>query len=339
MMSAAVFLMCSCLGADHPVLWGVTGHPGAQEGYREVPVAEQLNLLAELGATWYRCDWSEGSLESGRAEFEQLLNEAARHGMHLLPILFPTVGATSDAAPQAIREAAFRFGRTIAERYRGRITHYELANERDNFAMIHKGEVDRAGKVWEWGDPNGDQPEHFEEGRYQKVKAEIIGLQEGIKAGDPAARTIVNSGGWLHYGFFERLVREDHVAFDILGWHWYSDMGELGRAHVGVEVNEILRGFGKPIWVTELNRRGGNLGGTDKEQCDYLAQSAHRAMTLPGIEAFFVYELLDEPYFGPDNPESYYGLVRLDRKDPPRWHIGDKKPAFDTLRRIFTGTR
>lgn len=335
----ALLAACACAGTEHPILWGVTGHPNAQEGYREVPIAAQLDLVKELGATWYRCDCSEGSFESGRADFEALLDEAGKRGLHILPILFPNVGATSEAAPDVIREAAFRFGRRIAERYRGRVTHYELANERDSFALIHKGERDRAGKPWEWGDPNGDKAEQYEEGRYQKVKAEIIGLHEGIQAGDPAARTIVNSGGWLHYGFFERLIREDKVAFDILGWHWYSEMGELLRAHTGTNLHEILRGFGKPIWVTELNRRGGSLGGNAQAQSGYLFQSAQRAAALPGVEALFIYELFDEPYFGAENPESHYGLVELTQGDNPRWRIGARKEAFLTLQRLFTGGR
>ncbi len=46
----------------------------------------------------------------------------------------------------------------------------------------------------------------------------------------------------------------------------------------------------------------------------------------------FVYELLDEPYFGPDNPESHYGLVELLRGSDGCWQVGRRKPAFGALR-------
>jgi hypothetical protein len=50
----------------------------------------------------------------------------------------------------------------------------------------------------------------------------------------------------------------------------------------------------------------------------------------------FVYELFDEPYFGPDNGESHYGLIRLVRNAHGRWTPGEPKPAFAVLREAYS---
>lgn len=321
--------------APKPFHWGVNGHPHVQEGYRQVPISTQLDLVAKLGARWYRCDWSQGSLEKEPALYDNLVREAARRRLHILPVIFPSVSCRSEAEPAQIKAAAFEFARALVKRYGGKITHWELDNELDNFSMVRKGEKCRSGLAWEWGDPDGDKPDHYEEARYQKVRAELAGLYEGVKAADPDAMTIIDSAGWLHYGFFERLVREDKVSFDLLGWHWYSEMGDMTKVRGSFNVLEHLKGYGKPIWVTEVNRRGGSQGGQEHEQAASLEQIARQLRPYPGVEAFFAYELLDEPYFGADNPESYYGLVEIVRGPDGRWRVSREKEAFGALRALI----
>lgn len=221
----------------------------------------------------------------------------------------------------------------MAERYKGRITHWELNNELDDYAMIHKGERCRSGRLWEWGDDaEGSNPDDFNEERYQKAKAEILGLHAGVKAGDPDALTIVDTAGYLHYGFIERLVMEDHVPFDILSWHWYSECGEITNAQGRVNLVEYLKRFNKPLWITEINRRDGGKHGKEQEQADYVGSTARQFRANPGIGAFFVYELLDEPYFGADG-ESDYGLVAVVAKSGPEtWQVSRRKLAFDAFK-------
>ena len=333
LLPLVLLLACrGALGAPGPFPWGVSGHPHVQEGYRDVPVTTQLDLVAELGMGWYRCDWPQSLLEQRPEALDELVSEAARRGLHILPVMFPTTSCRADAPPEEVRAAAFAFARALAQRYRGRLTHYELDNELDVFAMVRKGETTPGGTLWEWGDPDGDSRDHYEETRYQRVRAELTGLHEGIRAGDPEALTIVNSAGWLHTGFFVRLVREDRVPCDLLGWHWYSEMGDMRRVRGELDLIERLNGFGKPLWITEINRRGGSMGGAEAQQAAYLAGLAQAVRTYSGVEACFAYELLDEPYFGPDNPESHYGLVELLRGPEGRWTTGRKKPAFGALR-------
>jgi hypothetical protein len=335
----ALSMWTTVAAAGEPFQWGVNGHPVSQVGYLQVPLAVQLDLVSELGAGWYRTDWDAARLPSDMARDDELVAQAERRKIRLLPVIFSPVGRKKGAAPEEIRAAAAAFAKEVAGRYKGRITHWELSNELDIYAMIRKGEKTRSGQVWQWGSPAGNRPEDYEETRYQQAKAEIQGLYEGVKAADPAAMTIVDTGGWLHYGFTDRLITEDHVPFDILSWHWYSEMGEMTNVQGKLNLVELLKRYGKPLWITEINRRGGSSGGKEKEQAQYVARAAARLRGNPAIGALFIYELLDEPYFGANNPESYYGLVEIARGDDNRWRFQRKKEAFDAFRAAIAGSR
>jgi hypothetical protein len=315
--------------------WGVNGHPNIQVGYCDIPITVQLDMVKAAGMTWYRSDWGENVIRKDPKSFDKLVYEAKLRGIQILPILIPSKGCRSDAAPEEIQKSSEDFARWAATRYKGKITHWELSNELDIFAMIRKGETDRNSKVWEWGDGDGNVPEQFEEVRYAKVRAELRGLNKGVKSVNPKALTIIDCAGWLHYGFFERLVNEDKVHFDILGWHWYSEMGDMTKVKGNFNVLEKLKSYGKPIWITEIDRRGGSMGGNEAEQASYMTGVAKQMMSYPGVKALFVYELFDEPYFGADNPESHFGMIETVMGDDGKWKPGKKKPVFDAMRKII----
>ena len=315
-----------------PFHWGINGHSVSQDAYWKVPIATQLDLVAELGARWYRFDLSAGAFHGNTDRVDALLAGAEQRKLRLLPVLIAEPDARSkDATPAQIRAAAAAYAKEVVGRYKGRISHWELNNELDAFAMIRKGETTRSGKLWTWGDAEGSDPDTFDEGRYQKAKAEIIGLHEGVKAADPHAQTIVDTAGWLHYGFIERLVNEDRVPFDILAWHWYSECGDITNVQGKFNLVEFLKRYHRPLWITEINRRDGSKHGKEQEQADYVGRTAAQLRVNPGIAAFFVYELLDEPYFGTDG-ESDYGLVTVAKDGTGKWRVSRKKPAFDAFK-------
>jgi hypothetical protein len=315
--------------------WGVNGHPFSQTGYFDVPLEAQVRLVAETGATWYRVDVSTEDFAASTARLDELLGIAARHGVALLPILVSSTGARSRAAtPEQIRASAFSFGRLIAGRYKGRITHWELDNELDDYALVRKGDTTRKGVKWQWGEPDGSSPDDYEEGRYQRAKAEILGLGDGVRAADPGSVTIVDTAGWLHYGFIERLSAQDHVPFDILSWHWYSEMGDISNVQGRLDLVAYLRRYGKPLWLTEIGRRGGSAGGKDQEVADFMSRDVARLAANPGIGGIFLYELLDEPYFG-ESGESHYGLVNVGQGEGGKWIVTGKKAAFGALESVI----
>ena len=328
----AVAACCAHLQAAEPFHWGVNGHPVSQEAYWQVPIATQLELVAESGATWYRFDLSTEAFHGNTDRVDALLAGAERRHLRLLPVLFAEPGARdAQATPSQIRAAAAAFAKEVVGRYKGRITHWELNNELDAYAMIRKGEKSRSGKLWQWGDAEGSDSDTYNEGRYQKAKAEILGLHEGVKAADPQAQTIVDTAGWLHYGFIERLVQEDHVPFDILAWHWYSECGDITRVQGKRNLVEYLKRYRTPLWLTEINRRDGSQHGKDQQQAAYVGQTATQLRTNPGIAAYFIYELLDEPYFGVSG-ESNYGLVEVAKDGAGKWQVSRRKPAFEACK-------
>jgi hypothetical protein len=322
-----------------PFAWGINGHPVAQEGYFQVPIARQLDLVHELGAGWYRTDWGAEAFHRNTARFDELLAEAERQKIRLLPVIFAPNGRSRDATPEEIRAAARAFAREVAGRYKGRITHWELGNELDNYAMVRKGEETPSGKLWQWGDPDGSSRDNYEESRYQRAKAEIMGLYEGVKAADPTALTMVDTGGWLHYGFTDRLLHEDHVPFDILAWHWYSGMGDMTKVQGKFDLLARLAGYGKPLWITEINRNDGSMDGQEKEQAEYVGRAATQLHSNPAIAALFIYELLDEPYFGQKNAEAHYGLVKIVRNKKNMWQVERNKEAFEVLKAVIAADR
>jgi hypothetical protein len=335
LLFAALSTLAAAAADGEKFAWGVNGHPLSQSGYFDIALSRQADLVAELGAGWYRVDLGEGAFAAGTARFDELLTIAEGRRLRLLPVLLPA-GADPKAPPEAVRAAAAAYGRLVAGRYKGRISHWELGNELDAVALLHRGDTTRAGATWRWGDPDGSRPEDYEEGRYRRARAEIEGLAEGVKAADPGALTVVGTAGWLHYGFIERLAGEDRVPFDILAWHWYSEMGDMTRVKGRLDLVAYLARFGKPLWLTEINRRDGSRGGREREEADFISVSVARLRAHPGVRGVFIYELLDEPYFGASG-ESAYGLVGLARGPEGRWAVGRPKPAFLALQSLIAG--
>lgn len=333
-----MFGMSQALAAE-PFHWGINGHPLTQPPYINIPIATQLDLVSELGVGWYRFDVPAGILNSpeGLARFDDLVKEAETRKIQLLPVLFSTPGPGSKGVtPEQIHAAAFAIAKGIVRRYKNEISHWELNNELDIYAMIQKGEILRSGKLWNLGSPGGSDPEAYEEGRYQNAKADILGLYEGVKAADPKALTIVNTGGWIHYGFIERLVNEDHVPFDILSWHWYSEMGDITKVKGSLNLVEYLKRYHKPLWITETNLRDGNH--KEKEQAEYMTKDVAKMGANAGIQGLFIYELLDEPYFGENNGESHFGLVAVTKDRQGKWQVSRRKPAFEAYQSVVASS-
>lgn len=314
--------------------WGVNGHPFTQSPYFDVSIDDQLSLLTELGAGWYRVDLEANGFRAETARVDELVAKAAQRGIHVLPVLLSAPSCRSEGAtPAEIRQSAFDFGKAVATRYRGKVTHWELENELDIVAMVRKGETTRDHRLWNWdGDPEGASANDYEETRYQRARAEIAGLYAGIKEADPSAETIVDTSGWLHTGFIERLVAEDHVPFDILAWHWYSEMGSITAVDGSIDLLAKLVAYGKPVWITETSRRSGSGGGKEAELAQYVSSDVAAMGRNPRIGAVMVYELLDEPYPGDD---TRYGLVSIAQDGQHRWVIGQRKAAFTALHKVI----
>jgi hypothetical protein len=151
-----------------------------------------------------------------------------------------------------------------------------------------------------------------------------------VKAGDPAAFTVVNPAGWLHFGLVDRLVNEDYVTpFDVLSWHWYSHMGSITNVQGKRDMLEHLKCYKRPIWITEINLHSPER--KDEEMAEYIKPTVAELGRNPDIQCLFIYELLAQPYFC--GAEGNYGLVEM-ADESGKWVIKDKKPAFNVCSEI-----
>ena len=98
---------------------------------------------------------------------------------------------------------------------------------------------------------------------------------------------------------------------------------------------ETLAGYGKPIWITEFNAGGGGFE-TEEDNARMLTEriAYYRSMREKyRVDAAFIYELLDEPYW--DDFEGKMGLYRVHKNDEDRWEVGEPKPAGRAVMRAL----
>jgi len=354
-------LPCSPLWAEpeEDFIWGINGHPFVQRGYRPnadgVPYEDQIRLVAHLGMTYYRADvaLADATYQQSQQWLECLLALGQQYRVEILPVIFPPVdldGEIQKNPPdlEGVYQTGFLTAKEWALRFRGRIPVYEVHNELDVWCMI----LD----YWGLGNPpNGDHLEHYYPERLKLVASLLKGMIAGIRTGDPTAKTMINAAGWLHTGFIQAMVNEE-VDFDILGWHWYSSEPiDNIESQGGRDLLAELEAFGKPIWITEGNYLPGldlyngayghpNSEGFEGMQAglDYLQQTLPHMWELRNrgfLQAYFVYELLDEPYFLPGQPdtrEAWLGLVEIvPGPSGAGWRIRQRKPAFYVVRDLI----
>ena len=307
------------------MLWGANGHPFT--AYDGVSLDDQLGFLADLGLKSYRVNIS--GLHSVPA-LEQLLAKAEPLGISILPVLIPSLQFEA-LTPEALRSRAHDFAFALVSRFKGRIKVWELGNELEVYAIIKPCEMQDDGKQYncDWGLAGGNGLLDYYGPRWAKVSAVLKGLSEGTMAADGTARKAMGTAGWGHTGAFERM-RRDGIEWDISVWHLYGEDPEWAF--------KLLAGFGKPIWVTEMNHPRGSEPG-ERQQADGMRRWMKRLAELSPryrVEAVQIYELLDEPYWAPD-AEAVMGLVRLERRAGGGWAPGAPKPAYNAVRAVVRG--
>lgn len=240
-------------------VWGVAGHPtySSSPAYWSVvplsgssgtsPVG-QVELVKELGCSYYRMDATD------EVRIDQLLTMADAQGVTLLPVISIAASTINDSATYPNPGNLYDFYRTkglsFATKYKGRFPHMELGNETDSICI--KG-----------SNYSGANVADYDAVKYQRVMNALKGLSDGVRAGDASVKRIINTAGWYHYGFVDLLIA-DQVNFEVLGWHWYSQMGSMGR------IMRKLSAYEKPIWVTEVNRWRGSYSAQTVLSDDFM---------------------------------------------------------------------
>lgn len=234
---------------------------------------------------------------------------------------FSTRRPIRTAPDQAYREGLI-YGQTFGRRYKSYFDYYEVGNEEDNQAILG-------------AHVHGNDPGHFETPKAKVIVPYIKGVCQGLRQQDKTAKLIINIV-WVHYGFLQRL-QDAGVSFDRIGYHWYSDMGTVDKANAGFGnvIDTLYKRFRKPVWVTELNVRGGTSLKTDAGKEGWLRRHLSLLRKNKRVEAVFIYELLDEPAFAEARArasfnvsESAYGLGAWQKK----YSGVREKPLFSQYR-------
>ena len=320
----ATLMPIAAVAAD--LMWGVNGHPFT--AYPGVSYSQQLDLIQALGGKSYRVNVSAISQVGPLADLVAL---ARNRGLQILPVLTPPVDFERET-PQVLYATSFNFAATLAARFKNDIRVWELGNELENYAILKPCEVQDDGKTYPctYGLAGGMTALEYLGARWQKVSAVLKGLSDGVVSIDPQLQKAMGTAGWGHLGAFDRM-KQDGIAWDITVWHAYREEAE--------EVFVRLATFGKPIWITEFNHPKGSTDG-EAIQANGLRKimlglRAHQARYR--IEAAFVYELLDEPYWAGDF-EAVMGLV-MQEKSGTAWTPARRKQAFETVRQTISAGR
>jgi len=282
-----------------PIIWGVNGHPLVQQVYLNSDLETQFKIIKHFGFSYYRIDVSadaNGTIIDHQLFFK-ILALARKNNVKILPMFYLS-GLDLNSTPDISFKRGKVLGEGIGKRYGAYFDYYELGNE-EELKIIHPN-------------TNGDRSDQYDLKGSEVTAAFLRGMSQGIKKNDPTGKIIIDFAGWLHYEYLTMLVAKK-VGFDIIGLHWYSDMGKLTNVgSMNINILKLLTlKFKKPIWITEINRRNGSMNDNSGDQLFWIKNYLMECKNNRNVKAFFFYELYDEQG-SVDNPESNYGLVSWD---------------------------
>ncbi|MDB5011952.1 MAG: hypothetical protein JWQ25_154 [Daejeonella sp.] len=277
--------------------FGINGHP-TTKAYLGTTAKQQFDMLRNMGMNYYRLDFmtgGDGNISGVSSIMNPFFTQGNLGDVRILPCIY-----TRFLDFNMTTENAYNTGKAIAggfaARYGQNFEYYELGNELDNKTIIY-------GK-------NGNIASEYDAAKMDIVAAYLKGMIAGVNENDPTAKTIIN-GGWIHFGYLQALQARN-VNYDIIGWHWYSDMESVAAnsvakvTNIGESLNTM---FNKPVWFTEINQKNGTTTKTEEEQKLWLNTFVTKCRNTPNVKGALVYELFDEPEHG-DPVERKYGLAK-----------------------------
>jgi hypothetical protein len=324
-LSVALTLMLAAVSqASAQFLWGANGHPFY--AYPGTSIEEQFDLLADLGMKSYRVNITNMDKAD---ELAAVVAEARKHGIAVLPVITP--GKLGSEDPKVLYRRAFELAVALISRFKDDIRIWELGNEPENPALIRPCEMRDDGKQYpcDWGIASGRDVLDYYGPRWAQASAILKGLSDGAISVDPTIVKAMGTAGWGHIAAFERM-KKDGIRWDISVWHIYGEDPEWAFKR--------LAGYGHPIWITEFNNPYGSQRGDDQQVAGLKSMMERLKELAPTykVQAAFVYELMDEPYWAPDY-EAYMGLVRVVPRPDGGWRTGEPKPAYATVREFIRG--
>ncbi len=296
-----------------PTTWGVTMNlfpfPNLFDDARFQDVAEQqIRALKNLGVKVVRFTYSMEVPDRSVFVARRLKEE----GMQTVLVIEDYVNG-----PQ---ENEYNHGRQFASDVIGHmgqyVDYYQLANEIGGSAI--KG-----------SQYTGTTLDHYDSTKLNKTLDFISGESYQIGQWAPHAKRIVTINS-LNTAIIAEAIKRG-VSFEILGWNWFSDFGTNLANKDGYKFMDVMKGFRKTLWVTELSRRGGASDANFNAQSDFLAQAIGLARSN-GFTGIFPF-LLVEDVVGADG--AGYGLVQPSKTADGTWFVDWDRKAFTTYKDII----
>jgi len=303
---------------QEPFMWGIHLNPSSFQNYSLEFWNKQLKYATKLATPWIRLPMDQQAL-SHLNIYDEMIQAAKDRGMSIYLLLHPSGPYETLSDPYA---DGAKVGGTVAARYKGRVKYYQLLSEGGNYSI--KGP-----------EFPGDKEEQYDEKRYGIIRDWLRGASEAIKQADPEAYIVINDL-WIHTAYIEKLAK-DNIGYDILGWNWFSDMGNIWERKIdnGLFIDQLKK-FNKPIFLTEVNYRPDVKKKTmdEDKQSEFIGQTAEWAHKSGFIKGFIVFELVDRPL--EDNKGiDYNGLIKLKESSTGTYTFGDTRKAFDTYKDII----
>ncbi len=303
--------------------FGINAHAPTGEA-----LPRHLHHVEEAGIGWLRVDfvWALIEPERGRHDWgahDQIVAEAEARGLEILGLLAYTPAWATDGSPVngVPRDAAdwADFCRRAADRYRGRVRHWELWNEPNVHAF--------------WA---GSREEHITRILVPGARA-VHAADPEARAGGPAlAHLRTGKGNWSTW--LLEALRRAGPELDFATHHIYDSGGHRdvlrklsGATPFGQEpalwgwsppsVREVLAKAGwleRPFWLTETGFRSDGWLGSLRQSGHYrgfLGSWLDPRAPAAWPERVFFYELADPHGRGPG-----YGIVSSGNRRKPAYH-------------------
>jgi hypothetical protein len=274
---------------------GVNGHSMGVQSYTSIPATQQVAMLKKMGMKVFRQDLnfnSDGSV-SAKTKFAELYSATSAAGIDILAMIYTSKLDYNKSESENYNTAKV-IGANIASKNAQYFKYYELGNELDLKCIIS-------------GD--GDVNSNYNIQKFKSIAAYLKGLNDGIKSKQPGAKTMVDAS-WLHSAYL-KMLESYGVNFDIVAWHWYSDM-ETAASHKKnpIEITaKIASMFNKPIWFTEAGQRYmSNTSAYETAQRDFTVNFINKCKKNSQVKAVLFYELIDEPAKSPN--EAHFGFIK-----------------------------
>lgn len=301
-------------------------------------VVEATQKAAQAGIGWIRiqCDWRNIETSDNVWDWSQCdsaVNQATKVGLKPLVLLWldstwcrmaPKDNPQAKAKPVCTDEQFTDYITQVVNRYKGRVSHYEIGNEPDLMSE------------WRDGPSQYAKTLHLAYTAIKKVDPNTKVLNGGLAA---------CSGQNCSKEFAPAIVKDPNYPalqnLDIVNYHTYAKKSDMALLY-----NNIRSVVGsKPIWVTEVGfpshpeyqekrRPGYGYPSGEEGQSAYLKDVLPYLLSL-GVEKVFWYGLVDVPK---DKSEfCTYGLMYIPGKQCGQNGGGElkTKKAFDAYKEIL----